>query len=386
MIARTSLLFCMLCAPCAAQQAPGYTDTPLIPGSKWRVHDASRPRPLAVDPGPPLGEPAPVPADATVLFGGSDLDAWTGRNGPAQWAIADGAITVNRTGDIQTLASFGSVQLHIEWCAPAEVKGESQGRGNSGVFLMGRYEVQILDSFENPSYADGQAAAMYGQYPPLVNACRPPGQWQTYDILFTAPVFEDGKLLDPARLTLLHNGIVVHNHRAFLGGTAHKTAPSYAPHGPAPIRLQDHGNPVRFRNIWVRPLGAEAAAAPAADGAGASPAGNYVVDAEFVRRKLEELPADLREKMTPRIEQMLQAGAFTFALDADGSFRASMKNLGVERVASGTWTLDGDQLEMTLTHRDGEPAAGDEKIATYSDGAFVIDEGGGVMLRFVKSR
>lgn len=247
------LLAAIAVSPCCAQDPPGYTDTPKIPGQEWRVHDAHRPRPPAIDPGPAPSAPAPVPADAIVLLG-DDLDAWTGRDDKASWTVADGAATVNGTGDIRTRESFGSMQLHIEWATPAEVKGKSQGRGNSGVFLMGRYEVQILDSYENESYADGQAAAMYGQYPPMVNACRKPGEWQSYDIVFMAPVFEGDALVEPARLTVFHNGILVHHDRAYLGGTAHKRAPNYRAHGNAPLQLQDHGNPVRFRNIWVRPL------------------------------------------------------------------------------------------------------------------------------------
>lgn len=162
---------------------------------------------------------------------------------------------VNGTGGIQTADSFGDVQLHIEWAAPAEVKGSSQGRGNSGVFFLGRYEIQILDSHRNVTYADGQAASMYGQFPPLVNACRPPGEWQSYDIVFLAPRFDGKELVEPARVTVFHNGIVVHHATAFLGGTRHRSNPSYQAHPEVgPIHLQDHGNPVRFRNVWVRRL------------------------------------------------------------------------------------------------------------------------------------
>jgi hypothetical protein len=241
---------------------PGYRDTPRLPDG-WRVHDADRPRPPAVDPGP-AGEPVPAPKDATVLFDGKNLDAWKGRDGAAKWDLVDGAARGNRTGDIETKAEFGDCQLHVELSAPTPVKGESQGRGNSGVFLFGRYEVQVLDSFENPTYADGQAAAIYGQKPPLVNACRAPGQWQTYDIFFRAPRFtSDGALQSPARVTVVHNGIVVQLDETLLGATAHRALAKYEPHGDkGPIRLQDHGDPVRFRNIWVRPLQLERAAAP----------------------------------------------------------------------------------------------------------------------------
>lgn len=244
--------------------APGYRDTPRLPDG-WRVHDADRPRPASVTPAP-APPPVPPPADATVLFDGTDLAGWRGRGGAAEWAIADGAMTVNGTGDIETIATFGDCQLHLEWAAPTPAKGSSQGRGNSGVFLCGRYEVQILDSYDNATYADGQAAALYGQQPPLVNACRPPGEWQSYDIVFRAPRFApDGTLLAPARITVVHNGVLVQLDEPLLGQTAHRALARYEPHPPAgPIRLQDHGDPVRFRNVWVRPLQLERPAAPAA--------------------------------------------------------------------------------------------------------------------------
>lgn len=252
--------------PLMAQQ-PGYTDTPHLP-SGWRVHDAARPRPPVVAP-PPAGAPVAPPGDAIVLFGGEHLREFRGRDGEAaRWRVAGGSMEVNGTGDVQTAREFGDCQVHLEWMAPAEPEGESQHRGNSGVFLLGRYEVQILDSFENPTYADGQAAALYGQFPPLVNACRRPGEWQTYDIVFRAPRFdEDGVLLAPARVTVLHNGVLVHLDQELLGPTAHKSLPRYRPHPPrGPIRLQDHGAPVRFRNLWVRELHLEHAAPPKAGG------------------------------------------------------------------------------------------------------------------------
>ena len=236
-------------------QGPGYTDTPVLPNG-WHVHDSNRPRPAAVDPGPAPAAPAKAPADATILFDGQNLDAFRGRDGAAKWQLVDGAMQVNGTGDIETKGEFGDCQLHIEWATPNPTKGDSQGRGNSGVFFFGRYEVQVLDSYENPTYADGQAAALYGQTPPMVNACRKPGEWQTYDIVFRAPRFgADGKVMEPARATVLHNGILVHHDQPLLGHTAHRSLPSYEAHAPkGPIRLQDHGDPVRFRNVWIRPL------------------------------------------------------------------------------------------------------------------------------------
>lgn len=238
---------------------PGYTDTPQIPGSEYRVHDAERPHPPVVEPPATSGDPTPPPADATVLLDAEDpsLDGWEAvEGGPAGWTVADDHVVVEPdAGDVRTRDAFGDCHLHVEWAAPSEVSGEGQGRGNSGVFLMERYEVQVLDCYENPTYADGHTAAIYGQHPPLVNACRPPGEWQTYDVAWRAPVFEDGAVVEPARVTVLHNGLVVQNNTEVLGPTSHRTDPAYEPHPPeAPLRLQDHGDRVRYRNIWCRDL------------------------------------------------------------------------------------------------------------------------------------
>jgi hypothetical protein len=207
------------------------------------------PEPRVVTPGATDAQP---PADAIVLFDGKDLSQW--KNGE-NWEVKDGVAT-SKKSDISTKESFGDCQLHIEFATPEKVEGKGQGRGNSGVYLMGRYEVQILDSFDNPTYFDGQCAAVYKQSPPMVNACRKPGEWQSYDILFTAPRFaEDGKVLRPAYVTVIHNGVAVHNHFELLGGTFYDRPPAYQKHAEKlPINLQFHGNPVRFRNIWIRPL------------------------------------------------------------------------------------------------------------------------------------
>lgn len=223
----------------------------------WRQHDMARPRPEVVTP-PAQQLPATPPEGAVLLFGGADLSQWESVNGgPATWKVEGDALVVESgAGAIQTKEGFGDAQLHVEWLAPTEIVGESQGRGNSGVFLMKAYEVQVLDSYQNESYADGQAAAIYGQYPPLANAMRPSGEWQAYDIFFRRPRFsEAGALLEPARLTVLHNGILVQNNEELWGGTNWLQASPYASHPDAlPIMLQDHGNPVSFRNIWIRPL------------------------------------------------------------------------------------------------------------------------------------
>lgn len=204
------------------------------------------PEPPIVNPGPVGG----VPADALVLFDGKDLSSW---NGGDQWLIADGVATAHKTG-LTSKQGFGDCQLHLEFATPAEVKGSSQGRGNSGVYFMGRYELQILDSFNNLTYFDGQCGAVYKQRPPMVNVCRQPGEWQSYDILFTAPRFHaDGRLKSPAYITALQNGVVIHNHLELLGSTAYTEAPRYTAHQPKePLSIQFHGNPVRFRNIWIR--------------------------------------------------------------------------------------------------------------------------------------
>lgn len=237
----------------------GYTDNALIPGQdKWRVHDINRPEPGIITPGTAstAEQPGAAPSDAIVLFDGTDLSKWNAGEGKeAQWKVENGYMEINGAGSIRTKDSFGSCQLHIEWAAPAEVKGESQGRGNSGVLIMGWYEIQVLDSFQNRTYSDGQAAAIYGQYPPLVNASRGPGEWQTYDIIFEAPQFDGETLVKPAYATVLHNGVLVHHHAEIRGRVAHKDPARYAPHDDKlPLMLQDHGNPVRFRNIWIRPL------------------------------------------------------------------------------------------------------------------------------------
>jgi hypothetical protein len=199
-----------------------------------------------------------APADAIILFDGKDASKWQAKNGGnVAWTVEDGALTVKAgTGEIRTKEGFGDCQLHIEWRTPAVVKGDGQGRGNSGIFLMGKYELQVLDNYNNKTYVNGQAASIYKQLPPLVNVCRPPGEWQTYDVIFTAPTFnENGSVKTQARITVLHNGVLVQNNQAIWGATQYIGIANYEKHGPKePISLQDHGNPVSFRNIWIRNL------------------------------------------------------------------------------------------------------------------------------------
>lgn len=225
----------------------------------WPQHAMDRPQPLVLAPASQT-LPVPAPADAIVLFDGSSLDKWRTHDSagsPAKWKVENGYMEVVRgAGDIRTAQSFRDVELHVEWMTPRPPSGEGQGRGNSGVFLMGMYEVQVLDSYNNVTYPDGQAGAIYGQFPPRVNVSRPPGEWQTFDITFRAPRFDaSGTLLTPARMTVLHNGVKVHDDVALLGPTTHEQRLPYTMHADRlPMSLQDHGNPVRFRNIWVREL------------------------------------------------------------------------------------------------------------------------------------
>jgi hypothetical protein len=231
----------------------GYDDTPVLPGGQWQVHDYRRPQPRIVTPGAEAGK---APSDAISLFDGSGVSGWAGRDGDAKWKAEGGFLhVVPGTGDIWTQERLGDCQLHLEFSCPAEVKSESQGRGNSGVFLMGMYEIQVLDGYNNPTYADGITASVYGEYPPLVNACRKPGEWQTYDIAWTVPRFSGVNLVKPAYLTLLHNGVLVHNHVELMGPTGHRDVYPYKAHAPTgPLKLQDHGDLVRYRNIWYRPI------------------------------------------------------------------------------------------------------------------------------------
>ncbi len=242
----------------AADSPVGYTDTPMIPGQKWRVHDPDRPAPKVVTPGTTFSHSAPAPSDAVILFDGHDLSKWKSGNKPAGWKVENGYMeVVPKSGSIQTKDHFGDFQLHIEFATPHKVEGNSQGRGNSGVIIYGMYEVQVLDSFNNRTYADGQAGAMYGQLPPLANASKVPGAWQSYDIIFETARWKDGELVKKANVTVIHNGVLLHHKQEYSGPSLHRRVGTYTkehpPHGA--IHLQDHNNPMRFRNIWIRSLG-----------------------------------------------------------------------------------------------------------------------------------
>jgi hypothetical protein len=258
---RCSILLTVLCGLALSSSAQtlghakdgsgirGYSDTPVQPWSGFRVHDADRPAPRRVDPGP-FTASAPAPADALGLFDGKDLSQWQSNN----WRVVDGCLEA-AAGNLTTKQSFGDFQLHLEWITPTNFTGHLFDRGNNGVLLMGFYEIQIFDSFTEKLYPDGQCGAIYGQTPPLVNVCRKPGKWQTFDIIFTTPKFADGKLVQPARVTVIHNGVLVQNHQEIYGETAHRELPDYKRQvSSGPLALAGHNCPVRFRNIWVRPL------------------------------------------------------------------------------------------------------------------------------------
>jgi hypothetical protein len=244
-------LAALLIAAGAASTLPAQS-----PLSSFPQHSKTRPPPVVVTPGAYVSQLPP--ADAIVLFDGTSLAKWSQAEGkPARWRVVDGAFEVTpNTGTLSTRESFGDVQLHIEWMSPKPARGSDQDRGNSGVFFGGRYEVQVLDSYNNATYPDGQAASLYGQFPPLVNVSRPPGEWQTYDIVYHGPRFDAaGKLLSAARFTVLHNGVLVQDNMELVGPTANGSRPPYEAHADQmPISLQDHGHPVRFRNVWLRRL------------------------------------------------------------------------------------------------------------------------------------
>lgn len=211
-------------------------------------------KPVKVTPGKNPGE---APSDAVIVFDGKDLSEWASLNGSApKWEVKDGAFTVVKgTGDIKTKRTFGDIQLHIEWRTPAMVESDGQGTGNSGVFFQERYELQVLDSYESQTYSNGQAGSIYKQHIPLANATRKPGEWQTYDVIYMAPHFsENGRVISPANITVIHNGVLIQNHVDIWGPMEYRGLPVYQSHGKAGLRLQDHGNPVSYRNIWIREL------------------------------------------------------------------------------------------------------------------------------------
>ncbi len=245
------LIGAVVLASCGVVNAEihGYPDGPKLPGVPYSVHDPARPQPPVVETGGAVS--VKPPSDAIVLFDGKNLNAFTDG-----WEVKNGSM-VAKDHDIESKQSFGAVQMHFEWRLPAGRKVDGQSGGNSGVFLMGLYEVQVLQSNKNPTYPDGQAGSMYGQLPPLVNATVPQGEWNSYDLAFEPPVYENGKVVKPAKLSLMHNGVFVQNGELYLGPTQHRTLASYPEKHPttAPLKFQFHGDPMEYRNMWIRPLG-----------------------------------------------------------------------------------------------------------------------------------
>jgi hypothetical protein len=254
-----------ICHGAASTGSPFYGDPPDA-HHPWAIHDRNRPQPPRVEPGTfsTPEQPGKPPSDAVVLFDGTEasLEKWEADtkpgepSAPTKWVVHDGALEcVPKSGVIRTREQWGDCQLHVEWAAPTTVKGDSQGRGNSGIFLMGLAEVQVLDNYDNPTYADGFAASVYGINPPLANALRPPGQFQVIDIVFRRPLFRNGQQIDPGRVTVFCNGVLMQDSTPLEGPGGHmrRSVPVAFP-DQGPLKLQDHGNPVRFRNIWYRPL------------------------------------------------------------------------------------------------------------------------------------
>ena len=318
----------------------------------WRAHDKSRPLPTVIDAGPETA-PANVPSDAIVLFDGTDMSKWrNAQGGEAGWKVVDGAMeSVKNSGYVYTKQEFGDMQLHIEWASPASVKGNGQGRGNSGVFLMGEFEVQVLDSFENTTYSDGQAGAIYGQYPPLVNASRRPGQWQSYDIIFHTPrVDEEGNQTKPATITVLHNGVLIQDHSIAFGPTSwiQRKEPSGKVKGS--LGLQDHGNPVRFRNIWVRPIGGaqpEPPTYPAAVEMAAEDLEKYV--GKFGNAKFELVDGVLKVRQLGTYQELVPQGDHVFGmLLSAGKIKFEVKDgvaksVKIQVDAAGERTLEREE-------------------------------------------
>jgi len=326
--------------------SPFYGDAP-DDHHPWTVHDRNRSQPMLVTPGTfsTLAQPGKPPSDAIVLFDGTDLSKWEADEGngvPTKWIVKDGAMEcVPKSGYIRTKDKLGDIQLHVEWAAPTKAEGESQGRGNSGVFLMGLVEVQVLDNYNNPTYADGFAGSVYGVNPPLANALQPPGQFQVYDIVFRRPIYKDGKELDPGSITVFENGVLVQDHTMLEGGTGHMARSKPGPFPEAgPLKLQDHGNPVRYRNIWYRPLPRRAIEG-GTDG---------YLTTEATQAKRQEIAASIRqdaEKLknpsNPVPEMLRLAESLVYDNDADtvqraqqlaGQYWAELEQLPPDKLAA----------------------------------------------------
>jgi len=301
-----------------------YGDTPDAKHA-WAVHDNNRPQPPIIQ-----AEPGKPPSDAIVLFDGTSLDQWCADNGePTKWVLKDGAMEcVRSSGYIRTKQAFGDCQLHVEWATPTKVEGGSQGRGNSGVFLMGQHEVQVLDNYDNQTYPDGQAASVYAENPPLVNACRAPGEWQTYDIIFHQPVWEGDVMKFPGSVTVLHNGVLAQDHWELEGLSTHCTRrplTKYADKGP--LKFQDHGNPVRFRNVWIREIPSRYA--------NTTHGGPGVKEADVMALRKEtaaKLFADIDLKSDNKVD-LLRRMLEVISYDKDAKYMQLLEELGTMQMA-----------------------------------------------------
>jgi len=324
-----------LAAALTAQEVRTRTET-----ARWRQHDVRRPKPPMVEPAEATVAARP-PRDAVILFDGSSLDAWQSPGGgPARWKVADGQMeTVPGAGPIETRRRFGDIQLHVEWAAPSPPVGQGQDRGNSGIFLMGQFEIQVLDSYRAETYADGMAGAIYGQYPPLGNASRPPGEWQAYDIAFRRPRFDpSGRLLEPARVTLFHNGLLVQNNEEPFGPTSWLKWLPYEDRGDrGPISLQDHDHPVRYRNAWLRELPERPAPSPR----------------DLARPQVVNLPAEVLDRYV---------GRYRLGAKPDAPAAAIAR--------------EGDHLTVAFPFRPGalamEPVSETEFDLPFTDGRFTF--------------
>jgi hypothetical protein len=319
------LMFAAQAFSAPAPGVPAFYGDPPDATHPWGVHDRNRPQPKRVEPGSysTADKPGKPPSDAIVLFDGTpaslakwESDPKEGPAGPTKWIVNDGALEcVPKSGYIRTKEHFGDIQLHVEWAAPAKVQGDSQGRGNSGIFLMGLAEVQVLDNYNNPTYSDGFAASYYGVSPPLANALRPPGQYQSIDIIFRRPIYQDGKVVDPGYLTVFCNGVLVQDHTPLEGPGGHLRRSAARPFPEkGPLKLQDHGNPVRFRNIWYRPLPPRAVEG-GTDGA---------LTAEATLAKRKQTAAEIRAhaaglKATPNEEMLRLAESLLYENDPNTS-------------------------------------------------------------------
>lgn len=327
------------------QAAGGFYGDPPDATHPWAIHDMNRPQPPRVEPGTFSSQEVPgkPPADAIVLFDGTDsaIVNWVSDKTPSEatkWEVKDGALQcVPGSGYVRSKLEFGDCQLHIEWSAPSKVEGDSQGRGNSGVFLMGQVEVQVLDNYENPTYADGFAGSVYGVNPPMANPLRKPGEWQTYDIVFRRPVFKGGQMVDPGYLTVFVNGVLVQDHTPLEGGGGHKARSKARPFpDKGPLKLQDHGNPVRYRNIWYRPLPARAI-----EGGDTSVMSEEATTAKraTIARELREKSAKLsgKEKMLGLMESLCyqqDAAVLEESTKLAGAYVAGIKAVPADKLES----------------------------------------------------